>query len=254
VDANGPPFPTTIPSLKLLKAGSVRDAVIKILQDATTINIGDWQDTDGQPDSLTAEWIGSLTVTGLRDNPRTLQNEALPGDLEADLRFTGQDARGNSIGTLYVAGTIRGQYDQAGTLQTPRKIVSPGNINTLTAGAIKGADFYVGTNELVGRHAENNWDFASTTARINTIRIQGIRGVQDRFFFDSNFSAASFGTISLLNADFDVGERGIYARDKAVGREIAGVTYWDSQTGERWSWPPKGNALFAGPDDFIFIL
>ena len=73
-------------------------------------------------------------------------------------------------------------------------------------------------------------------------------------FEDTNLSAAILGTVRILNADFVNGECGLYACDADGDREIRRVTYRDTDSGERWSWPPRRNQVFGGPDDFIHIL
>jgi len=73
-----------------------------------------------------------------------------------------------------------------------------------------------------------------------------------RFLEDTYFSAAFIDSASLLNADFPT--CGLFARDCTPALGIKSVTYRDTATGERWSWPAKPGTVFTGPSDFIRIL
>ncbi len=105
----------------------------------------------------------------------------------------------------------------------------------------------------MARHATSHEDFEYPATTIKSVKVRGIKGVTGRFFEDTNFSAGSLGTVSILNADFFNGEIGLYAYDVG-GNEIRRVTYRDTESGEKWSWPVKGIQVFGGPNDFIRIL
>ncbi|MCX5669931.1 MAG: hypothetical protein NTU94_01225 [Planctomycetota bacterium] len=75
---------------------------------------GAWLDS-GAADVLTAPWLGSFTIGGRKDDPRTKTvNEALRGDMQADLDLSGVGApKGLALGTFKIAGLVDGSISVA---------------------------------------------------------------------------------------------------------------------------------------------
>ena len=129
-----------------------------------------------------------------------------------------------------------------------------GGMGSITLGSAKSSDFLAGISATAPGYATDHDDFVNRSATIKSVRITGRRKSSGSFFVDSRFSGATFGTISIMNADFADGESGIYAMSADGGREIRRLTYRDTRTGERWSFPPRAGRLFTGPADLIHIL
>ena len=194
----------------------------------------EWLDKDALPDEIEAPWVGKLMIKGDRRDP------TVAGDFGADVTLSGADPRkGLSLGRLQVAGTVRGST-----------VRSFGSIGSVMLGAVEGSDFLAGLKASVTRHAAIGADFEDPMASIKSIKIKGLRlpkgTATPRLFCDSNFSAASIGSVSLLNADLDNGREffGVFASRLAAG--IKSVSYRDTLTGERWRWPSED--VFVPPD------
>ena len=120
-------------------------------------------------------------------------------------------------------------------------------MGSILLGATDGSDFLAGIADTAGRHASGEADFVNPLAIIRSVKIKGLKGSSDRFFVDSNFSAASLGTINLLNVDYSNNDEsfGLFALDQDTGKEIRSISYRDTVTGERWKWPvvPVGGEI-----------
>jgi len=78
-----------------------------------------------------------------------------------------------------------------------------------------------------------------------------------RFFRNSNFSAATIGSVSLLNADYDnFGQSfGVFARDIGSGKEIKWVKHTDkADKANSWKWSPEDGKLYTKTDLTLAVL
>ena len=193
-----------------------------------SLKLLNWQNTDETPDTLTAPSVGSITVSGRKEKPRTLAIEFLPGDLDASVTTTGaiksiktagsitsdirsgQDAKGKGIGSITATRGISGAT-----------VATSGSINTIKVGALLGADILVGVvPDFDGRFAAAAGNFINTTAKLGTLTVTGAKlasGVSHpAYVIDSNISAPNVGTITLLNVPADTGPMVYVLTDKGV--------------------------------------
>ncbi len=209
---------------KLSVAGQIAGSQMVLAASAGSIKAAQWQGG-----SFSATWLKSLTLKGNKRDP------LLEGDLSAEITLHGANAKGLSIGKLTTFGTAINS-----TIRTF------GGTGGLTFAALMGSDLLVGIADDVERHAADSGDFINPSATIKSIKIKGRKGEGGLFLVDSHFSAARFGKVALLNVEFTEGDSVIYAL-KAAGEDAVGkVTYKDTQSGAKWSWPPKGDQVFAG--------
>jgi len=69
------------------------------------LTVTEWLDTDATSDQITTPWLGKLTVKGAKANAKKgIAGSA--GDFQADLTLGGADAKGKSLGSAKVAGTV----------------------------------------------------------------------------------------------------------------------------------------------------
>lgn len=214
----------------------------------TDITLGSYLKTfmaiDWVGSSLTAPWASNIAIKGNR-------RAGITGDLGADITLTGVDPRRSmSLNKLKVAGTLRGS-----------EIRTFGSVGTIMLGAIDGSDVLVGISGSVSRHAAARDDFDNPSAYIKSMKIKGLRlpkgAVIPRFVINSNLSAATIGTVGLLNVDWDNGSElfGLWAyADPLNDREIKSVSYKDTVSGERWRWPFGDGEVFSIPDLMIEII
>jgi len=141
-----------------LAFSSITNASMTFGGGVRTFTAGAWIGTTGAAYFLTAPWLGSLSITGRRDDPRTKTvNEALRGDMQADLDLSGAGApRSVALGTFRVAGLVDGSVAVAaggigavavGRWQTGS--VEAGWLNSLTTAADR-RDAAVNGDWLVG--------------------------------------------------------------------------------------------------------
>ncbi len=151
------------------------------------------------------------------------------------------DRRGTSLGKLSVAGSAVDSF-----------VWAIGSIGSISLGASYGSDFLVGCIPAEGdRHAKDRDDFVVPEANIKSLKIKGLRvpkgEIAPRFVLDSNFSAPTFGSVSLLNIALgdELESIGIFAYDQGTGKEIGSIKFADTITGERGQWPPRGDQVFS---------
>ena len=81
------------------------------------------------------------------------------------------------------------------------------------------------------RHAAATADFLSQVASIGKITIKGLtvngKLAQTPFFVDSNFSAASMGTATILNADLTTTD-GLWVLSTVTPKPVKSVSYKDA--------------------------
>ena len=181
------------------------------------------------------------------------------GDLAAEITASDKDLKGISISTLTVLGTANHST-----------VYSLGSMLTLSLGATEGSDFLAGVAAGAGRHADDHNDFINSLATIRSIIIRGLKlpkgSVMPRCVLDSNFSAATIGSVSLINTEFDTpgsaDEFGIFARNAGIpsaiaGTEVKSVKHTDKSTGLTWTWKPTaGNPPGEQHriDDFVICI
>ncbi len=231
-------------------AGALKGVTVKVsrIYADTDITLGSYLKSftafDWVGGSLASPWASKIAIKGDR-------RAGIIGDLGADMTFTGVDPRkGLSLGKLQVAGTLSGS-----TIRTQ------GGIGTIMLGAIENTDVLAGIYGSVLRHAEVRGDFANLNAYIKSVKVKGLKlpkgAAIPRFVSNSNFSAASIGSVSMMNVDWDNGNEpfGIWAYDSPLSsQEIKSVSYKDSVTGERWKWPLRDGEVFDIPDLMIEII
>ena len=241
--------------LRLLLLGAVGQADLFVDGGIGTLRASCW--AGGQ---IRAKTLLSLVILGNRRNQ-------VDGDFGAELTLTGGAAR-QTLGLASIRGDLANSRwevnGEIGRLMVIGKadhssVRSTGGMGAVMLGATESSDFLAGVKDGLGRCAGDHDDFEDPSARIGLIIILGLRPALGQeapryFFCDSNFSAGCFGTVILLNGDFETGQSGIHACDAEGDCEIRLATHRDTITGKRWFWPPRPNQVFDGPADFIHIL
>ncbi len=244
-----------------LSLGQVTDLRIDSAVPISVLSADQWLDDEGaggddEVDAVTAPWIKKLSI-GSR------APDGIAGHFEADLVLDGTGAARATLGTSKISGNMsEAQWDITGGMGplTVGGFVRDSAVRTtdsmarLALGAAISSDFLAGVDAGVIRHADSADDFANPNATIGSITIKGIPDSAAWFLRDSTFSASRMGATSLVNADFQTGQVGLFAADTEAGREIRSVRYKDTVTGETWIYPPKAGEPFEGPDGFINLL
>ena len=252
IDIGAPLKPKAAMSVTL---GRVTDLSIGTETPVKCLKVVDWRDTGGASDQIRAPWIGRILAAGGKNGPA--------GHFQADLLLTGTGNKKPALANARIAGDLTDvRWDITGRVG---KIVVLGRvvdstvratqfIAALALGAVEGSDFLVGIADGVARHAGSADDFADAGV-IKNVRITGLKDAPGvtRFFADSNFSAATIGSVALLNADFDNENVafGLFALSAGTGREIKSVKYLDTITGEKWRYPPRKGQVFVAPGDLV---
>ncbi|MDY6913795.1 MAG: Ig-like domain-containing protein [Planctomycetota bacterium] len=222
----------------------------------------DWQDNDETRDVIEAASLDMLRIQGRRARPWQ-DVPAVAGDFGADLIL-------QTLGTARIAADMvdclweiaggMGNLTVNGTARD-NTVRTAGSMGNLVFGAVENSDFLAGCAEGVGRHAEAREDFVNLLAGINLVRIRGFRmpwgAPRPRLVTNSNFSAATFGNVRLMNVDYDNGGDafGLFACDLGPGREIQSVRHRDTEdASQNWNWPPAGGEVFDHPDLAIEII
>ena len=111
-------------------------------------------------------------------------------------------------------------------------------MGSLTFGATDTSHFLAGIDPDVTDHAALAGDFKNPQASIASITVRGWRLPSKTdptdFVIDTQFSAATIGTVSLINTNSGV-TCGLYVL-AADGTEIRSVHYVDTLTGESYTW------------------
>lgn len=248
-------------SIGKLLAGPVGAISVSAPSGIGSIAVSGWQGG-----TIQAGWVGSVTSAASARMGWT-------GDFGAELTLTGlgTPVKKPTLGTTSIAGnltsgslwqvfggdmgplTVKGAADHA-------TVRSAGTMLGITLGASNASSFLAGIDQDCLRHAEQHTadhdDFVNPAARIKSIAIKGLpvpRGAPPpRFLADTFFSAAFIDAAKLLNADFPT--CGLFARAAGPGSAVKSVTYSDSATGQRWSWPPRPGTVFPGPGDLVQII
>lgn len=216
----------------VLTLGVVGDLSIDSAMPLKSLTAQSWADADDD-DLISAPWIGTVTSKA--------------GDFNADMALTGVGASRTTLGKVKITGSMRhAAWDITGHLGTLTVsgwveacvVRTSGDMAGLTLGGVNGADFLAGVRqEGLGetlRRAQLVGDFVADRT-IKSIKITGIRG-QDKtqdYALDSNFSAAIFGAVSLVNVG---GPLDICAKQMNTGKEIKSVSCRTLFDKARWSW------------------
>ncbi|MHC4718575.1 MAG: Ig-like domain-containing protein, partial [Planctomycetota bacterium] len=239
--------------------GPTADATLTSLTPIKTLTVAEWLDLDGSPDVVSAPWVGKLVAKG---NGRT----AAAGHFQADLLLNGAAAPKRTLGSVKIAGNLTarswdvtggiGKMVVSGTVMGPAglrcTIRSTGSMAAVTFGAVRNTDVLAGVDRGIASHAQAAEDFANPLAAIKAVKIKGLKGSAERFFAATTLSAGAIGTVSLLNADFEAGESGLFALVHSGG--FGKVRHSDRATGQKWSWPVRPGDVFAGPAGLIHLL
>lgn len=239
---------------KLTVGGKFQDSRIQSTGPISSITLGEWLDTDATEDAIQAAWIGKLAARG---NKKT----GSAGDFQANLELDGTGAKKATLGSARISGDLSevlweitgnmGRLTVNGTA-LDSTIRTTGDMAGVTLGAAHGSDFLAGILEAAARRAGGYSDFESPRM-IKSVKIKGLKA-PGRFFTDSNFSAASFGSVSLLNAQVDNGgtDFGVFARADGSGKEVKSVKYADTESGEKWRWSSR-DSVFLTKRDLMLI-
>jgi hypothetical protein len=122
-------------------------------------------------------------------------------------------------------------------------VQSAGAMTGLKLGAADGSDFLAGIADGVEDYAKTGADFENADARIKSIVIAGWRIAKGdpipRFLTGSNFSAASIGSVTLLNADANQASAyGLHVLKVDGEEQVSSVRYKDTLAKISWSWRP----------------
>jgi hypothetical protein len=140
--------------------------------------------------SVDACSIGCLTIKG--DKKRAIRGDLVDVELVLSQR---PDAKKLALSKLAVKGWIDSS-----------RILSEGNIGTVTAGAIIDSSCFAGVEEgvmgLPDPETEINYDEPAT---IRKITIKGIKGEPSPYYINSNIAAAQILSVYLAYPDYDNG-------------------------------------------------
>jgi len=255
----GAPDPGDVKTASTIVLGQVTGASLTSLTPIKSLTVTDW--TGASPaGQITAPWIGKLTAKGNR-------KAGVAGDFLADLTLTDPPGTKPTLAAAKIAGSITGAaWEIAGDMGkltvlgavTDSRLRTEGSMAGVTVGASDGSDFLAGVDAAVNSPPDGIDDFVNVLAAIKSFKVKGIKGdTAPRWFFaGSNVSAATIGTVKLLNVDFDNGtdEFGVWARDAGTGKEIKSVKWADKIDKTKDAWTPKAGTVYALPDLTIEIF
>ena len=235
-------------SFRTVMAGEVADATVTGPGGAAVIRSIDWQAGE-----IELGFVGTLQTTGQKDNRRTAEDETNAGDFGADVTLSGVNAprgraaanvvvRGDLTSTLNVTGDVNKVY-VAGTADGAR-VQATGSINVLLLGKALDSKVFLGTAGI-GAITEAG-DFTNPGATLRQLSIRGIKGEEGLFVEDLKVAAPQLGKVSLLNADFEQDGSALYFLLPPEGGQTPNITYRDTRTGERWSWPDRAGQQIGG--------
>ena len=225
---------------KSLIFGDVVSANLTISGSVNSIKAYRWQGG-----KITADSINKLVVTGLS------RGAVIPGDFKGDLDLAGLGVTAGrpTLGTVIVAGDLaQANWLVGGDINKltvkgsaiETQIRTSGNIGGVVLGAANGFDILAGVGPGENRFIANLGEFYNTQSYIKSLKIVGLklpRGTaQGRLLIDSNFSAASLGSVSIMNvASWASGSLHALSGEQSP---IGQINYLDTITGEKWSWRP----------------
>jgi hypothetical protein len=223
--------------LASLTAGAIGDADLTARDALGTVKALSWASG-----GLTADSIGTLTITG-----RTGAHP-VAGNYGAALTVTGPALAGKpALGTASIAGDLSASvWDITGDLGkltvTGRSVNSTirttGSMASLTFGATDTSQFLAGIDPDVLDFARLVVDFTTPPQTIGSISVRGWRLAsktdQTDFVNNTQFSAATIGTISLTNTTGPTAcGLHVLASD---GLAIRSIHYVDTFTSSSYTW------------------
>ncbi len=241
--------------------GRVADVSLVSLTPIKGLTVIDWRGDPGA-ERITAPQIAKLTAKGAK-------KASVAGDFDASLDLTGGPGVDRALlGTTKIAGALRGvSWDVAGEMGkltvvgavTGSTLRADGSMAGVKVGASVGSDFLAGIDDNAFRRPDGPGEFDNILATIKSFKVKGIKtaGAPRWLFSDSNVSAATIGTVALLNVDFANNDTpfGIWARDAGTGKEIKSVKWADKiEKTVKGIWTTKAGLVFALPDLAIEIL
>jgi len=244
--------PGSVTNWALTAGSGVKSLVLGGVTDTTVAaggTIGSIKSAEWCGGAITADSLQSLTVIGRKANSK-LGLAGLDGNFSADLLLRGAGTSKASLAAASVAGSLENSlWDVTGGIGTitvrgaaqDSIVRTTGNITGINLGGAYGSDFLAGVAKSAGRQAGSEADFVNAGAVIKSVKITGLKAsAKDRFLEDSNFSAASFGSVTLLNADSDflTGNGGLCVRGDGTGTPMIGsVIHKDTKYKDNnWSW------------------
>jgi hypothetical protein len=159
--------------------GSYIEADVDVDGDIGTIKV------DGLSGSWNCQSVKSITASGADDFYLTLNQ--IP------------DTKKLALGNM----TIKGDFSWS-------RIISSGNIGTVTFGMIEGSTCFAGVdsaaiNSVFDLPAANAANFSLVPATIKSISIKGYKGESPPYFVNSNIAAANILSLSLLYPEYNNG-------------------------------------------------
>lgn len=241
--------------------GSLSEYDIDTQTPIKSLTLTRWLDADGLADALQAPSLATLTTKGIR-------GQANSGHFQADLRLTAVSGK-PLLGTAKIAGDLSGAdwtiLGEMGTLKVATaadntKIRAVGSIKGVTVGACDHLAVLAGFAADPGTHATAAGQFAPE-AKLKLFKVTGLKTPAGQpaprrwFFVESWLSAASIGSVTLVNVNFDgAGEFGLYALDVVdYEKEIGSVKYSDKLIPAKATWP-KNAATFPPAGDMVIQL
>ena len=219
-----------------LQLDQVTDLSLTSAAPLTSLTVSSWTDSDGAVD-ITAPSIAKLTSKG---------------SFQGDMSLSGVGATKSVLGAATITGSLDGaHWDITGAMGNltvtetalDSSIRTTGNMGKLSMATADGSDFLAGVNGNVARHATAASDFTNVLASIAGVKITGVKGglATDTYLKDSNFTAASIGASTVVNALADnLGVSfGFWARANG-GKEFKSVKVTDLQSRQTWSWTALG--------------
>ena len=243
-------------SISKLYAGSVSNISLNASGGIKTIKVSKWNSGEIQ-----AAWISTLQTSGNR-------RAGIRGDFSANVTLSGVDAPKNialksikvandltnsilringSIGRLVVVGTVRNTT-----------VHSTANIGRIILGATIDSDFLAGFDlDFAQRHPTNIADF-TFDCTIKSIKVKGLKtnkyGVH---FVNSNFSAATIGTASLVNVgNWNSGEGfGFWAKNTDVKNDLKSISHKSTvDESGRFTWKQSRGDFSNSQADFFAVI
>lgn len=239
----GGPEGTGLRCVKSLTLGEADGCTVKLDDVLSSLKATRW--TGG---GIDADRLDALKITGDK-------RSGVPGDFTGQLTLRGENVppRKAALKSASIAGDLRdstwrvggevGKVKVGGWVRAS-DLCAAGSVAGLVLGGADGGDFFAGIDlqaiQPGDRRADDDADFADLDAKIGALTIRGWKVAKGdeppRFVTDSNFSAPSFGPVSLLNA----------AGGSACGLFVVGddthiksVRHRDTLDREyTWSWKP----------------
>jgi hypothetical protein len=209
---------------------SIADWTVNSAMPIRTFYCGEWLDTGGVKDSLTAPTAGYLSARG---NWRG----GMRGDWMADVLLTNAAAP-TVLSTFYVAGFLDGA-----------SVRSAGNVGTCTLGGLRNANLFAGVQPAVNDLPDAAGDWTGVLATVRGVYVRGVTG-EANSWINSNVAAPTLTYVTGKDILFDNSLNGGAAF--GVAAQTLGRLYW-YDAAQRYFWPNTNPAEAAGPlpvDDF----